>query len=237
MVGIILVGAGNIAQSVHLPILASMPGVKILAICDRQVSKARILAEKYNIPHAYRTLEEALTLPGVQAVFVTTSTDAHASLAKVALAAGKNVFIERPAARTLQETVEIRTLAQHHGVNAMIGMNHRFRPDVVNMKNAVDRGEIGAVYYVKAGWVKQRSTDARWLANADMSGGGVLVDLGIAVIDMIMHVLNFGKVRSVTASTFHQATKQAGRSFVQKICITATCLARRAVHISTRIVS
>jgi predicted dehydrogenase len=207
MVGIILVGAGNIAQSVHLPILASMAGVKLLAICDRQVSKARILAEKYNVPHAFRTLEEALTLPGVQAVFVTTSTDAHASLAKVALAAGKHVFIERPAARTLQETVEIRTLAQHHGVNAMIGMNHRFRPDVVNMKNAVDRGEIGPVYYVKAGWVKQRSTDARWLANADMSGGGVLVDLGITVIDMIMHVLNFGKVRSVTASTFHQATK------------------------------
>ena len=69
----------------------------------------------------------------------------------------------------------MRALAQEQGVQVMIGMNHRFRPDVVNMKNAVDRGEIGAPYYVKAGWVKQRSTDARWLANADISGGGVLV--------------------------------------------------------------
>lgn len=207
MVGIILVGAGNIAQSVHLPILTSMPGVKVLALCDRQVAKARILAEKYGIPHAFRTAEEALSIPGVDAVFVTTSTDAHATVAKLAIAAGKHVFVERPAARTLQETVDVQSLAREHGVNVMIGMNHRFRPDVVNMKNAVDRGEIGSVFYVKAGWVKQRSTDARWIANADMSGGGVLIDLGITVIDMIMHVLDFGRVRSVTGTSFHQATK------------------------------
>lgn len=207
MVGIILVGAGNIAQSVHLPLLSAMSGVKILAICDRQVSKARILAEKYKVPHAFRSVEEALNLPGATTVFVTTSTDAHASVAKTAIAAGKHVFIERPAARTLQEATEIRALAQEHGVNVMVGMNHRFRQDVVNMKNAIDRGEIGPVFYVKAGWVKQRSTDARWLANAEMSGGGVLVDLGITVIDMIMNVFDFGRVRSVTGSTFHQATK------------------------------
>lgn len=207
MVGIILVGAGNIAQSVHLPILTSMSGVKVLALCDRQVSKARIIAEKFGIPHAFRTAEEALALPGVDAVFVTTSTDAHATVAKLAIAAGKHVFVERPAARTLQETQDVQALARENGVNVMVGMNHRFRPDVVNMKNAVDRGEIGSVYYVKAGWVKQRSTDARWLANADMSGGGVLIDLGITVIDMIMHVLDFGRVRSVTGTTFHQATK------------------------------
>ncbi|MFN4986156.1 MAG: Gfo/Idh/MocA family protein [Ignavibacteria bacterium] len=207
MVGIIIVGAGNIAQSVHLPILAAMSGVKILAICDRQVSKARILAEKYKVPHAFRTLEEALHLQGVQAVLVTTSTDAHAPVAKLAIAAGKHVFVERPAARTLEEVMEIRTLSQEHGVGVMVGMNHRFRPDVVNMKNAIDRGEIGPVFYVKAGWVKQRSTDARWMANAEKSGGGVVVDLGIAVIDMILHVMDFGRVRSVTGSVFHQATK------------------------------
>ena len=207
MIGIILVGAGNIAQGIHLPLLTAASGVRIVAICDRQISKARILAEKYNVPHAFRTLEEALHLPDADAVFVTTSTDAHAAVAMLAIAAGKHVFVERPAARTLQETMEMKTLAERYGVHVMVGMNHRFRPDVANMKNAVDRGEIGNAYYVKAGWVKQRSTDARWLANADMSGGGVLVDLGIAVLDMILHVFDFGRVRSVTASTFHHETK------------------------------
>lgn len=207
MIGIVLVGAGNIAQSIHLPLISAMPGVRIVAICDRQVAKARILAEKYTVPHVFRTLDDALNLPGVDAVLVATSTDAHASIALQAIAADKHVFVERPAARTLQETLDIRTSALERGVHVMIGMNHRFRPDVVSMKNAVDRGEIGAPYYVKAGWVKQRSTDARWLANADMSGGGVLVDLGITVLDMILHVMDFARVRSVMASTFHHETK------------------------------
>lgn len=205
--GVILVGAGNIAQSIHLPILAKMPDVRILAIVDRQVSKAKILAEKYGIPQAMKSLDEALKIPGAQAVIVTTSTDAHAENALTAIGAGKHVFIERPAARTLQETVDIRTAAQDKGVHVMVGMNHRFRPDVAQMKNAVDRGEIGPVFYIKAGWVKQRSTDARWMANADKSGGGVLIDLGVSVLDMILYVFNFGRVRSVVANTFHHETK------------------------------
>lgn len=207
MVRIVLVGAGNIAQNIHLPLLHAMSGVKIVAICDRNVSKARILAQKYGVEHAFRSLDEALRLPLVDAVFVTTSTDAHAEVALQAIEADKHVFIERPVARTLSEAEQIRDLSHARGVHAMVGMNHRFRPDVVSMMNAVDRGDIGPVYYAKAGWVKQRSTDARWIANADKSGGGVLVDLGVTVIDMILQVLNGGRITEVSASTFHHETK------------------------------
>jgi predicted dehydrogenase len=205
--GIVLVGAGNIAQNIHLPVLAAMAGVRLIAIVDKQLSKARILADRYGIPNVARTVDDVLGLPGVDAVVVTTSTDAHASVTLAAIAAGKHVFVERPIARTLDETMAIRTAAAEADVTVMVGMNHRFRPDVVQLKNAVERGDIGSVFYVKAGWVKQRSTDARWLAQADKSGGGVLVDLGIVVLDMILHVFNFGRVRSVTCSTFHHETK------------------------------
>jgi len=202
-----LIGAGNIAQSIHLPILSGMPGVKLVAITDRQKSKAQILADKYGAAHACRTMEEMLKRTDLDAIFITTSTDAHAENALAAIRAGKHVFVERPVGRTLQETLEIRSAAKEAGVQVMVGMNHRFRSDVVSMKNAVDRGEIGQVFYIKSGWVKQRSTDSRWLAQADKSGGGVLVDLGIVVIDMILHVFNFGRVRSVVCSTFHHETK------------------------------
>lgn len=206
-IGIALVGAGNIAQNLHLPILSKMAGVKIVSICDKSVSKARILAERYQVDHVGRSVDDALKRDDVHAVFITTSTDAHAEIARKAIAAGRHVFVERPIARTLAETAEIKSAAQEAGVHVMVGMNHRFRPDLVHMKNAVERGDLGTVSYVKAGWVKQRSTDARWLAQADKSGGGVLVDLGVVVIDMILHVFNFGRVRSVTASTYHHDTK------------------------------
>ena len=206
-IGIALVGAGNVAQSVHLPILHKMAGVKIEAIVDRQTSKARILAEKYKAPIASRTLEEALKSPAVDAVVVTTSTDAHAENALAAIGAGKHVFIERPVARTMEETLAIKQAAAENKVQVMVGMNHRFRPDIVHMKNAVDRGEIGQVFYIKAGWVKQRSTDARWMANADKAGGGVLLDLGVSVVDMILHVFDFGRVRSVQCNTYNNVTR------------------------------
>ncbi|NQW30128.1 MAG: Gfo/Idh/MocA family oxidoreductase [Ignavibacteria bacterium] len=205
-VGLALIGAGSIAQSIHLPLLTAMPGVKIISIADKQVTKARMLAERYKIDYVTRNAEDAITQPGVDGVIITTSTDVHAEIALIAMRHGKHVFIERPAARTLQETIDIKTCAVENGVQVMVGMNHRFRPDIVHMKNAISRGEIGKVFYVKAGWVKQRSTDARWIANADKSGGGVLIDLGVAVIDMILHVLDFGRVRSVVANTYHQET-------------------------------
>ncbi len=206
-IGLAVVGAGNIAQNIHLPQLSAMPGVALKVICDKQLSKTRVLAERYNVPHAVRSVEEALQVPGVDAVVVTTSTDAHASVALAAIQAGKHVFVERPVGRSMQEAIDIRDAARTHDVQVMVGMNHRFRSDIVQLKNAVERGDIGPAFYVKAGWVKQRSTDARWLAQADKSGGGVLVDLGVVVIDMILHVFNFGRVRSVNCSTFNLETR------------------------------
>jgi predicted dehydrogenase len=217
MTKILLVGAGNIAQSVHLPVISALPGAKLVGIVDRQLSKARILAEKYSVPAVYKSISEALASTECDAVMVTTSTDAHVEVALAAIEAQKHVFIERPIGRTLAEATSIHNAAQHHGVQVMVGMNHRFRPDVANIKNAVDRGEIGEVFYIKAGWVKQRSTDARWLANADKSGGGVLVDLGVPVLDMVLYISNFGKVRSVVASTYNQATKSVEDGVVAMI--------------------
>lgn len=206
-IGVALIGAGNIAQSIHLPLLQKMPEVRLEAIVDRQLAKARMVADKHKVPLATRSLDEVLRIPSVDAVIVTTSTDAHAEVAMAAIAAGKHVFIERPAARSLAETQNIKVAADEAGVHVMVGMNHRFRPDIAHMKNAIDRGEIGDIFYVKAGWVKQRSTDARWMANADKSGGGVLVDLGVSVLDMILHIFNFGRVRSVVANTYNQETR------------------------------
>ncbi|MBU3741934.1 MAG: gfo/Idh/MocA family oxidoreductase, partial [Candidatus Kapabacteria bacterium] len=78
--GVALVGAGNIAQNIHLPILSKLANVKIVSICDKSVSKARILAERYGVGHVGRSVDDALKLDAVNAVVITTSTDAHAEI-------------------------------------------------------------------------------------------------------------------------------------------------------------
>lgn len=205
--GIALIGAGNIAQSIHLPILTKLPNSKLLAICDRNLSKAKVLAEKYEIPYVCRTVEELLKIDTLQAVDICTSTDAHLETTLACIESNLDCLVEKPLARTTHEAKQIVSAANKRQTKLMVGMNHRFRPDTNTLKNYIEQGQLGNVYYVKCGWLKQRSSDAKWMAQAEKSGGGVMLDLGIVMIDLLMHVFSYKPVRSVNASMFYHQTR------------------------------
>jgi predicted dehydrogenase len=88
----------------------------------------------------------------------------------------------------------------------MVGMNQRFRYDAKMMKSYILQGEIGEPFFAKAGW-QQKKHGKQWRQEIDKSGGGVLVDLGISIIDSLMWFFDFAKVRSVNAAVFHHLTK------------------------------
>jgi predicted dehydrogenase len=89
----------------------------------------------------------------------------------------------------------------------MVGMNSRFRPDVIMLKTFIEKNELGKVFYIKSGWLKQQSDVQAWQQQQAKSGGGVILDLGIVMLDMAMWVLNYPNVLSVTAETYKQFTK------------------------------
>ena len=206
-VGLALVGAGNIAQNIHLPLLAKMPNVRLLALCDKNLSKAKMIAERYGIPHVCRSVEELQKIEGLRAVDICTSTDAHYENTLACLEAGLDVLVEKPLARTRAEAQALVDASTRNERKLMVGMNHRFRPDTALMKNYIEQNQLGNLYYVKCGWLKQRSSDAKWMAQAEKSGGGVLLDLGIVMIDLLMYIFNYKKVRSVNASMFYHQTR------------------------------
>lgn len=211
--GIGLIGAGSIAQNFHLPILMRIQNVELLAIYDRQYSKAKLIAEKYGIKNACETVEELLEIEGIDAVDICTSTDAHAENSIASLEKGKHVLIEKPAARNYEEALLIQEAANKSGKNVMIAMNQRFRYDAKVLKNYVETGELGKVFYVQAGWLQQKR-DAEWHRQIIRSGGGVLIDLGISIIDSILWIYNFAQVKSVQASMFNHVTDD-----VEDVCI------------------
>jgi predicted dehydrogenase len=205
-IGIAVVGAGEIAQVYHLPLLNSIPNVKIIALYDINQSKAKIIAEKYDIPYVPSSLEELLSTDFVDAVDICTSTDAHYETAMKSIEAGKSIFIEKPIARNAEEAGKIADHAKKHGVKVMVGMNQRFRRDAIMLKNFISHGELGNLYYIKAGW-NQRSRGQSWVSQKDISGGGVLIDLGLSIIDSLLWFCDFTKVKSVMASTYNHITK------------------------------
>lgn len=205
--GIAIVGVGNVAQTVHLPLLKQMAGVEVVAVCDHVGSKARFVAERFGIPHALSRLEELWAIEGIDVIDICTPTDSHAEIACAALEHGKHVFVEKPLARTLAEAQQVAEAVARSKTHLMVGMNHRFRPDVTLLKSYVRRGELGTIYYIQASWLQPRQRERRWLTRADISGGGVVLDLGIVLIDLVLWMYDFASVRSVHAALFRHQTR------------------------------
>lgn len=201
-VSLAVVGAGTIAQSVHLPVLRRLRGVEVVAICDRNLSKARAVAQRFDIPIATRSLDELLQLP-INAVDICTSTDTHTEIATACIEAGMDILVERPLARSSTEALGVVERARQRGVKLMVGMNHRFRSDVVLMKNYIEQEQLGQLYYAKTGWLKPYSGDDRLMALAAQSGHGVLFELGLVLIDLLLYTRKNVTVQSVSASLFY----------------------------------
>ncbi len=206
-VNIGVVGLGWVAQVVHLPILKRLPEAEVVAVCDRLKDRARLVGEKFGIKQIYTDFKELLANDTIAALVVCTPTDAHKEIALAALQAGKDVLLEKPIAPTCKEALEIADAVRHSKRKLMVGMNHRFRPDAMILKSFIDGGELGKIFYTKIGWLRKRNFDTRWLTQKEKSGGGVLLDLGIAVLDMAFWMMSFPRPKRVSASHFSHTTK------------------------------
>jgi predicted dehydrogenase len=205
-----LIGCGNVGQVVHLPILQKMPDVELVAVVDPDKRKAQAVAQRAGIPNHFTTIDDLLNssaAKGLKAVDICASTDSHKQLAIAAMAGGLDVLVEKPISRTYKEAQDMVDAAQKYKRRLMVGMNNRFRPDTMILKTFIENGELGKIYYIKAGWLKQQSSTSAWQVQKDKSGGGVFLDMGIVMLDMALWLLNYPEVLSVNASNYYQHTK------------------------------
>lgn len=204
---ILISGLGGIAQIAHLPILSKMDNVEIAGVCDIDRSKTRFIAEKYNVKSAYTSIDEMLDTVDADCLVVTSPTSLHHEQAIKGLKKGLNVLVEKPLARNYEEASSIVDAAKKAKKLLMVGMNNRFRPEVMMQESFVSAGEIGEVFYIKTGYLKKRSTAEKWSVKKTESGGGVFMDLGIVVLDIALWMMKFPKIKSVTAVNFNHSFK------------------------------
>jgi predicted dehydrogenase len=203
-----IVGLGWIAQVVHLPILRKSSEVEVVAACDVDRRRGKLVAEKFGIPRFYDDIQQMLNDADVAAVIVSTSTDAHRDVTLASLRAGKDVLVEKPIARRCSEAVEMAEAAASTKRKLMVGMNHRFRPDTMILKSFIEGNELGDVFFVRTGWLRKRQLEASWIVQKDISGGGVFLDLGIVMLDMALWMMGYPVVKRVGASHFYHKTQQ-----------------------------
>jgi len=175
-----IIGAGFWGRN-HARNLKELSETRLVAICDRDETKAKAAAELFGVD-AYSDSSKMLKRQDVEAVTICTWSTNLAVEAMRALKAGKHVLVEKPMANNVKEAQKIVELAKSKERCLMVGFLMRFIPGVQRIKQAVDKGEIGRVVYATARRVSQ------WPER--IGDVGVVKDLAIHDIDITRHLFD-----------------------------------------------
>lgn len=209
-----VIGLGGIAQLVHLPILSKLVNVQISAIVDRNKNQLNSVGDIFKIDKRYTDHKEMLDNEELDAVIIATPTNTHLEIALDCLKANRHILIEKPIARSVSEAKQINAASKKYKKQVMVGMNLRYRPDAMLMKSLVNSGELGDIFYIRCGWLRKQSSEQKWFINKSQSGGGVIIDLGILILDLALWILNDKKMKSVSVQKFNHNTKDVEDSAI-----------------------
>ncbi len=202
-----IIGLGGIAQLVHLPNLVKMNNVMVSAVAEVKKSRLDTIADKFNIQERYTNYSDLLEKSDCDAVIIATPTHTHKDIAIECLKAKKDVLVEKPLARSYEDAKPIIDAAKKNKRQIMVGMNLRFRPDAMILRSLINSGEIGSPFYIKCGWIRRQSSSEKWFTKREESGGGVIIDLSILLLDLSLWLLDYPPVETVTTQSFYHNTK------------------------------
>ncbi|MCX8106306.1 MAG: Gfo/Idh/MocA family oxidoreductase [Ignavibacterium album] len=202
-----VIGLGSIAQLVHLPNLNKLDNAEIVAVAEIKKNRLNTIADKFGINQRFSDYREMLTNTELDAVIIATPTNSHKDIAIDCLNADKDVLVEKPLARTFAEAKAVVDVARKNKRKLMVGMNLRYRPDTMLLRSIVSSGEIGEPFYAKCGWVRRQSSEEKWFTKKEEAGGGVIIDLGIHLLDLALWLMNYPEINSVSCKTFQHNTK------------------------------
>ena len=196
------------APRAHLPALLALPDYELTAVCTAHPETAKASAEKFGARLAYSDHTEMLSHPDIDVVAVSVRVPLHHQLTMDALNAGKHVYTEWPLGANLQETEELAALARSKGLHAMVGMQRRYDPIYMRLKELVDEGYVGEVLSCRltqiGSGVLTRTSDRTWQRDVTLGANTLTISFGHAIDAMCMSVGEFQEVSAVVSTRVKQ---------------------------------
>lgn len=194
-----ILGAGFITD-IHMESYHRfVPEAEVVAVYARKEERARAFAEKYTIAQWYNDLDDAIQNSGCEVVDICLPNYLHFEATMKAAAAGKHIIIEKPLAITIKEADMMIAACKKAGVKLMYAEELCFAPKYERVRHLVNEGAIGDVYMLKQS-EKHSGPHTDWFYDINLSGGGVLMDIGCHAFGWFRWMLNNAKVKSVYAS-------------------------------------
>jgi predicted dehydrogenase len=201
MINVGLIGAGNISDT-HARALAEIPDATCAAVYAPTRAHADALAARHQAT-AYGSLDEMLAHRPLDMVVVGTPSGLHADHGSAAARRGLHVLVEKPIDVTVQKADALIAAASTAGVTLGVLFQDRLKPDVVRLKQFVDRGALGSPILAAARvkWFRPASyyQGSRWRGTRALDGGGALMNQGVHTVDLLLWL--FGPARRVTGKT------------------------------------
>jgi predicted dehydrogenase len=184
MIKIGIAGFGIVGQK-RKACLDSNPNYSLIAVCDRKLDNATLID---NNVRCYTDYNDLLN-EDLDALLVCMSNDMASEVTKKGLEKGLHVFCEKPPARTVKEVQAVVDCeSKNPSLKLMYGFNHRYHDSVEEALNILKSGEFGSVINIRGMYGKAKLitfNQPDWRTKRELSGGGVLLDQGIHMVDLI----------------------------------------------------
>jgi len=189
-----IIGTGGYASNMHLPNLSQMQDkYQLKAIMNRSPGSAAGLAVQYHAAYYTTNVQDIFDDKDIQMVMVCTRHNSHADYVCRALEAGKDVFVEKPLAISMEELDRINSTAQNTDRLVMVGYNRRFSAYIQEVKNRVKDRKTPLIidYSMCAGFIPYDV----WMHGAE--GGGRIVGEGCHIVDTCKYLVG-SPVKSIS---------------------------------------
>ena len=165
--------------------IENYPDMKVVAVCDQTFADEGVFPDGLRYVRTYcRLLEENLDV-----LLVCLSNDVAAAATIAGLESGLHVFCEKPPGRDLEDIARvIRCERQHSGLKLMYGFNHRHHESVQEALQLIRSGQLGRIINMRGVYGKSKLitfNQPDWRTKREIAGGGVLLDQGIHMVDLM----------------------------------------------------
>src|SRR5690625_754163 len=206
-----VIGVGSIS-GVHIQPYLENDDVELVALCDINEERLAEAGERYGAANLYKDHEALLENEEIDAISICTWNNSHAAIAIDALEAGKHVLVEKPLSMTYEEALEVQKAVRKSGKILQVGFVRRHGENTKILKQFIDNGDLGEIYYAKASCLRRLGNPGGWFSDQSKSGGGPLIDLGVHMIDICWYMM--GKPRPVSVSGNTYGKLEIGRAHV-----------------------
>lgn len=199
-----IIGSGGIAQGAHMKGYAAIPDLcEMVAVCDVNPEVAKKAADMYSVGKTYTDYKELLNDPEIDAVSVATPNKYHVGPTVDALKAGKHVLCEKPLGMNGEECRLMCKTAKETGKLLQVGLNWRFSGNVKFLKDFINKGHMGDIYYARAQALRRRGVPG-WgvFIDKEQQGGGPLIDIGVHILDLTLSLMDYPKPVSASGKTW-----------------------------------